>query len=324
MVNASDISSSFVLQGLVELEKEKYLYFCLSTIVYSFTLTVNSVTIFAVWKERSLHEPMYILIASLLFNDIFGSSSFFPKLIADLVASSKTISRAECLLQLLCISVEVTTFNVKAYDRYVAICQPLQYVTLMTNDKVVKIICGCWGFTFVMLIAILFLKAALPLCGDKINNIFCDNMSFVVLSCIDSSNNRVLTSAVFFSYLVSTVLVTIFSYLRIFLVCMNFSKESRQKAVHTVVTHLLNFSLFLIGALFVVLRYKLGNVTLPLTVHVLLSVTPLVFPLLFNPLIYGVRTRALKIRLARYLWSLNLGGKVNTSSRPFIFHVCHK
>ncbi|CAI9591947.1 unnamed protein product [Staurois parvus] len=298
---------------MVELEKQKYLYFCLSTIVYSFTLIISSVIIYAILKERSLHEPMYILIASLLFNEIIGSSSFFPKLMIDLITSSKNISRTECLIQNLCISTfavfEMTTFTIMAYDRYLAICQPLQYSMLMTSEKVVKIISWCWGITFVILVMLLLLTAALPLCRDKINNIFCDNMSLIVLSCVNSSNSSLPSAIVFSIYFVTTIVVTAFSYLRIFFVCMNFSKESRQKAVHTVVTHLLNFSVFLIGVFFVVLRYRLDNVTLPLTVHVLLSVTPLVFPALFNPLIYGVRTHALKIRLIQYLWKANLGGK---------------
>ncbi|XP_077307036.1 olfactory receptor 6K3-like [Lithobates pipiens] len=313
MDTASNTSTSFILLGLMELEKQKYLYFYLSTMVYSYILTVSSVIIYAILKERSLHEPMYILIASLLFNGIFGSSSFFPKLMIDLITSSKKISRTECLIQNVCISTfavfEMNTFTIMAYDRYLAICQPLQYIMLLTNEKVVKIISGCWGITFLILLFLLFLTAALPLCGDKIKNIFCDNMSLVVLACVDSSNSSAISATVFTIYFVTTILVTAFSYLRIYFVCMNLSKESRQKAVHTVVTHLLNFSIFLIGVLFVVLKYRLGNITLPLTVHVLLSFTPLVIPPIFNPLIYGIRTHALKIKLSHYLWNVILGGK---------------
>ncbi|XP_077307017.1 olfactory receptor 6K3-like [Lithobates pipiens] len=313
MDTASNTSTSFILLGLMELEKQKYLYVSLSTMVYSYILTVSSVIIYAILKERSLHEPMYILIASLLFNGIFGSSSFFPKLMIDLITSSKKISRTECLIQNLCTSTfavfEMSTFTIMAYDRYLAICQPLQYIMLLTNEKVVKIIFGCWGIAFIIFLFLLFLTASLPLCGDKIKNIFCDNISLIVLACVDSSNSSALSATVFTFNFVTTILVTAFSYLRIFLVCMNLSKESRQKAVHTVVTHLLNFSIFLIGVLFVVLKYRLGNITLPLTVHVLLSVTPLVIPPIFNPLIYGVRTHALKIKVSHYLWNVVLGGK---------------
>ncbi|XP_040195495.1 olfactory receptor 6K3-like [Rana temporaria] len=313
MAAASNTSTSFVLLGLMELEKQKYLYFSLSAMVYSYILTLSSVIIYAILKERSLHEPMYILIATLLFNGIFGSSSFFPKFMMDLITSSKKISRTECLIQNLCISTfavfEMNTFTIMAYDRYLAVCQPLRYIVLLTNEKVVKIISGCWGVTFIILLLLLFLTAALPLCGDKIINIICDNISLVVLACVDSTNSSALSATVFAIYFVTTILVTAFSYFRIFFVCVNLSKESRQKAVHTVVTHLLNFSVFLIGVLFTVLKYRLGNVTLPLTAQVLLSVTPLVFPPLFNPLIYGVRTHALKIKLRHYLWNVILGGK---------------
>ncbi|XP_072254694.1 olfactory receptor 6Y1-like [Pyxicephalus adspersus] len=313
MVSAFNISTRFVLLGLVELEKQKYLYFSLCTIVYMFILALNGVIIFAVLKDRSLHEPMYILIASLLFNEIFGSSSFFPKFIIDLITSSKEISRTECLIQILCIStfafLEMNTFTIMAYDRYLAVCQPLQYAMIITNEKIMKITYGCWGITFVILILLLLLTASLPQCGNKINNIFCENMSLVVLSCIDSSNSSLLSVAVFFTCLFTTILVTVISYSKIFFVCVKLSRESRQKAVHTIMTHLLSFSVFLIGVLFVVFRYRLGNVTLPLTVHVLLSATPLVVPPLLNPLIYGVGTHVLKLRLRKYLRKVNLSGE---------------
>ncbi|XP_068121922.1 olfactory receptor 4B13-like [Hyperolius riggenbachi] len=307
----SNINTTFLLLGLMEMDKQNVLYFSICTIVYLFILAINGVITLVIVKERSLHEPMYILIASLILNEIFGSSSFFPKLILDLIISSKTISRINCLIQTLCVSLfalfEMSTFSLMACDRYLAICHPLHYVRLMTTEKVVKLITGSWVMTLVILLVALLLTEALPLCGDKINNIFCENMSLVVLSCTDSTTSRVFSITIFLIYLVFTVLVTIFSYLRIFVVCQRLSKESQQKAVHTLVTHLLNFSVFLIGLLFVVLRYRLGNVEISLTAHVLLSATPLVFPPLCNPLIYGIRTQALKIKVVQYLWKTLAG-----------------
>ncbi|XP_018426382.1 PREDICTED: olfactory receptor 2A12-like [Nanorana parkeri] len=312
----SNISGSFTLLGLVEMEMHKYPYFLFSTVIYVFILMMNGIIVLVVVKERTLHEPMYILIASLVLNEIFGSSSFFPKLIVDLITSSKTISHRECLIQILCISTfvlfEMGTFTVMAYDRYLAVCQPLQYASLMTNDKVLKIAATCWVTSFTCIFVAVLMGWNLPLCGDKINSVFCDNMSFIVLSCLDASVNRIYASAVTYVYFCMTISVTVFSYFRIFMVCLRVSKESRRKAFHTLVTHLLNFSIFLMGVFFVFLRYRLERVNLPLMVHVLLSVTPLVFPPLLNPLIYGIRTQALKIKVIYYLQKINEGPKWTT------------
>ncbi|KAM5180502.1 olfactory receptor 2A12-like [Mantella aurantiaca] len=313
METNSNVSVNFMLLGLVEMEKHKYLYLLFSIVIYLFILMLNGIIVLVTVKERSLHEPMYILIASLIFNEIFGSSSFFPKLIVDLITSSKRISHGGCLIQTFCITtfalIELSTFTIMAYDRYLAVCQPLQYVTLMTNDKVLKIIVTCWVTFFISVFTGILMALNLSLCGDKINSIFCDNMSFIILSCVDASVNRIYSIAVMVTFFSITILVTVFSYFRIFTICLRVSKESRQKAFHTLVTHLLNFFVFLVGFLFVFLRYRLEAVNLPLMVHVLLSVTPLIFPPLLNPLIYGIRTHALKVKIVQYLLKIIEGPK---------------
>ncbi|KAM9319769.1 olfactory receptor 51E1-like [Gastrophryne carolinensis] len=305
MENVFNISKSFVFLGLVELEKQRYLFLSVSVLLYIFILLINSLLIFVVIKEQSLHEPMYILIASLLLNEIFGSCSFYPTVIVDLITSSTEISRDDCLMQAFCILTfvlsEMSTFTIMAFDRYLAICHPLHYATLMTNDRVLKVIVSSWVTCSVLVTAVVLLARRLPLCGEKINNLFCDNMSIVILSCVDASINKTFSAALNTSYVVISALVTIFSYLRILFVCLGLSKDSRQKAIHTLVTHLLNFSIYMAGFLFIFVRYRLETVNFPLTVHLLFSVNLYVFPPIINPLIYGIRTQALKIKVSKYL-----------------------
>ncbi|KAM9319772.1 olfactory receptor 52D1-like [Gastrophryne carolinensis] len=303
MENAS--SFSFVLLGLVEMQSQRYLFFLFSTAIYLVILMTNSIIVYVVLKERSLHQPMYTLIASLLLNEIFGSSSFFPKLMSDLITSTISISHTECLLQALCVSsfafFEMNTFTIMAFDRYLAVCHPLQYFTLMTNNRALKVIAIFWVTSLLCLSIVVALGWNIPLCGNKINNIFCDYMSYVVLSCVDTSANRVHSAILTSVHFIITVLVTAVSYFKIYIISLKASRESHQKAVYTVVTHLLNFSIFLVGLLFVFLRYRFEKVTLPVTGHVFLSVTALVFPPICNPLIYGIRTHALKRKVAKYL-----------------------
>ncbi|XP_073524952.1 olfactory receptor 2A25-like [Phyllobates terribilis] len=323
MENAFNISKTLVLLGLVEMERLKYLYCVLSIVLYLFIILLSIIIVFVVFTDSRLHEPMYILVSNLLLNGIFGSSTFFPKLIVDLITSSTTITHGGCLAQALCVSVfalsEMTTFTIMAFDRYLAVCHPLRYSTLITNEKVINFIVGSFVVTFTLVLISVILIWTLPLCGNRVNNVFCDNMSLIVLSCVDPSISQLYSSSGVIIYLGVTIFVTVFSYLHIFTVCMKVSGESRQKAVHTLVTHLLNFSVFLIVVLFIFIRYRLGSVKLPVIFHVFFSSTSLIIPPLFNPLIYGVRTHALRSKVADYLQKSNIWSqwiKINKHAIP--------
>ncbi|KAG8430085.1 hypothetical protein GDO86_018508 [Hymenochirus boettgeri] len=309
MVIEFNISTSFFLRGMVEMEQLRYLYGALSFVTYLFTLLCNLMVVIVVLKEKSLHQPMYSLITSLVLDGWFSSSSFLPKLIVDLFSSSVVVSREECYIQSFCLlfaySCEVSTFTIMAYDTHLAVCHPLRYNSLITNTVAVNLIAGSHFFNLILVLIVILLSARLPLCGFQINGIFCDNLSLYILSCVDSSINKVFGSVVFLMYLISALLVITYSYIRIFLICLRVSKDAGKKAIHTVVTHLLNFCIFLTGLLFVFIRYRLENGNLPLFIHILLSVAALVFPPLLTPLIYGIRTKALRTKLLVHLHKIN-------------------
>ncbi|XP_044140205.1 olfactory receptor 49-like [Bufo gargarizans] len=310
MGSVTNVSSTFLLLGLVEMEKVKHLYWFLSFIVYGFIMLLNSTIVFLVLTDRSLHEPMYIFISSLILNEIFGSSSFFPKLLIDLLMSTKTISLVGCLVQsyclLFCAYMEIANFTLMAYDRFLAVCHPLRYRNLMTNEMAVKLIIVCLIFSVTAVSIGIMLTARLYFCGNQIQNIFCDKMSLVILSCGDTTLNKVHGESVWSTYLSLTTSVIVFSYLKVYFICVKLSKESRKKAVHTVMTHIISFSVFMMGILFVFIRYRLNGHKLPVTAHNIISVVGLVTPLLFNPLIYGIRTKALKVKLIQHLQKLHL------------------
>ncbi|KAG8430084.1 hypothetical protein GDO86_018507 [Hymenochirus boettgeri] len=301
MVSEFNISTSFTLLGLVEMDGLKYLYSSLLLLIYLLILLFNLIIVIAVWAEESLHQPMYVLIASLVLNGIIGSSSFFPKLIVDLVSSTTVISRDACFIQSFCLMIstycKISTFTLMAYDTHLAVCHPLRYNSLMTNVVVLNLLVGSFFFNLIIVLITILLSARLPLCGSQINNIFCDNMSLFILSCLDSSVNNIFGTVTFAFYLITALLILLYSYIQIFLVCTKVSKDAGKKATHTVVTHLLIFSIFLKGVLFIFIRYRLENVNLPTLVHILLSMTALVFPPILTPLIYGLRTKTLKTQV---------------------------
>ncbi|XP_068121927.1 olfactory receptor 51L1-like [Hyperolius riggenbachi] len=305
MENGSTFGSTFELIGLAELEGLKYFYCLLFTVIYLCILALNIIITSVVLAEPSLHEPMYVLICNLAFNSIFGSTSFYPMLLKDLWTSSRTISQVGCLAQSACLTLyadlEISTFTIMAYDRFVAVCHPLHYVILMSNTKAIGLLIVCLLVSFLIVLIALALIMRHSFCGTKINNVLCDNMGILALACADTSANNLYGAVVITLILSFSIITIVFTYVRIYIICLRLSRESRQKALHTLFTHLINFSIFLLGYLFLVIRYRLGSATLPVRVHVGLSLPSIsVFPLV-NPLVFGIRTQALKCKIMYHL-----------------------
>lgn len=184
-----------------------------------------------------------------------------------------------------------------AYDRYLAVCHPLQYATLMTNAKVIKLLSGWSLVLFTLRLVSILLPMRLPYCGTQIKNVFCDNMSIFILACTDTTINYIYGTIITIVMICSMLFIVVFSYVTIYMVCLRLSKESRHKALHTLGTHLINFSIFFIGIVFVALRHRFGTINMPVSAQVGLSVPSIVIPQLMNPLVFGARTKALKSKI---------------------------
>ncbi|XP_073404481.1 olfactory receptor 14A2-like [Dendrobates tinctorius] len=297
----SRITTSFILLGVVEMEKFRYLYSIIALFVYLITMFICFIIVFVVWTEETLHEPMYIFICNLIFNGMFGSTTFLPKLIIDMLSGSSKITFSDCLLQSFFLhsfaAVEVFTFTIMAYDRYLAIGQPLRYPTLMTNGKALRLIAVNWSLAFIVVFIPVIMTAYLPLCGEYLNNVFCDNMSLIKLACGDALVNNIFGAVEAFLIDISCLLIIIYCYIRTFIICLRISKEACQKAIRTLVSHLVTFSSFMITSFFVLLRYRINSGSITLAAHVLITVIGLMTPITVNPIIYGIRTEALKIKI---------------------------
>lgn len=293
--------TTFVLLGVVEMERFRYLYSTISIFVYITTMFICCLIVFVVWTEASLHEPMYIFICNLILNGMFGSSTFLPKLIIDLLSGSRTITFSSCLVQSFFLhsfaAVEVFTFTLMAHDRYLAIGQPLRYSAMMTNGKALKFVTVNWAIAFIVVFIPVIMTAYLPLCGADLNNVFCENMSLIKLACGDASVNNIFGAVEAFLIDIGCLLIIIYCYIRTFLICLRISKEACQKALRTLLTHLMAFSTFMIASFFILLRYRINSGSISLTAHVLITIVGLITPITVNPIIYGVRTEALKVKI---------------------------
>ncbi|KAM3936241.1 olfactory receptor 4B13-like [Leptodactylus fuscus] len=311
MENGSRTSPDFVLIGLVEMENVKYLYSVLALVLYITNVMLSSAIICVIWMEAKLHEPMYVFIANLVFNAIIGSSTIFPKMMADLLLGFKTIDLSRCLVQSLfieCVAyTEIITFTIMAYDMYLAIGHPLRYSTLMTNEKALKSVSVTWVIVFIHRIIGVTLTARLSLCGAVINSVYCETMSLTHLACGDTTINNVFGTTSTVTVMVASLLIVTYCYVRTLVFCLKISASSSQKAIHTLVMHIAAFSTFMAASLFVGFRYRLNIGPQSSTTHVIISMTGITVSITLNPLIYGLRTEALRVRILASLRIANFG-----------------
>ncbi|XP_076863873.1 olfactory receptor 51E1-like [Brachyhypopomus gauderio] len=290
------------LEGHVELEKYRYVYFIITLAVFVFIILFNIVVIYVIFTNKRLHEPMYIFIAALLFNSLFVSIAFYPKLLSDLLSEQQVISYHACMLQAFCIYTyalsEFTLLSAMAFDRYVSICKPLQYATLVKMSTVKKVLFLCWFLPSCEHGISIILTYQLHLCKFKLNRIYCNNYSIVKLSCGDISANNIyglfaLSVAVF-----PPVIFIVFSYIRILAVCLKNSKDFRGKALQTCLPHLLIFISFSVTSCFEVINSRL-EANIPQIILMILSVEIVVVPPLINPIIYGLKLQEIFMRIKK-------------------------
>ncbi|XP_041923298.1 olfactory receptor 6N1-like [Alosa sapidissima] len=209
------------------------MYVLLVFVLYVLIITVNLTLILTVIIENSLHEPMYIFLSNLCLNSLYGTVGFYPKFLLDLQSDTYTITYSWCLTQAYVIyssvMCEITLLTVMSYDRYVAICRPLQYHSILTPHAVLKLLVVAWAYPLLAIATALVLTVRIPICGSHIRKLFCDNPSILKLGCSLATANQVWSMLHITAYCIQFVLILI-SYARIVRVCI-LSSEGRTKRV---------------------------------------------------------------------------------------------
>ncbi|XP_072531072.1 olfactory receptor 10J4-like [Salminus brasiliensis] len=292
------------LEGHVELDKYRYIYLIISFTVYLLIICCNTVVISVIYTNKQLHEPMYIFIAALLCNALCGTIAFYPKLLNDLLSEIPAISLEACIFQAFVIytyaASEFTLLSAMAYDRYVSICKPLQYATLVKMSTVRKILFICWFWPSCQNSISIILTYQLQLCKFKLKRIYCNNYAVVKLSCGDTTVHNFFGIFSLIVMVFPPVIFVIFSYVRILDVCLKNSKDFRRKALQTCFPHLIIFISFTVTSCFEVINSRLeGNV--PHLFAMIMSVENLVIPPLINPVIYGLKMQEIFNRITKII-----------------------
>ncbi|XP_061105399.1 olfactory receptor 52E8-like [Conger conger] len=289
------------LSSLRESKGNKYTYFFFFSFVYILIILFNLTLIVTIILERALHEPMYIFLCNLCFNGLYGTAGFYPKFLSDLVYGIHHISYNGCILQIFVIygyvMCEFATLMIMAYDRFVAICKPLNYHTIMTSQTIGKLILSSWLFTLITVITAIMLTIRLELCRSHIDKSYCDNWSVVKLSCVSTTVNNVFGYFLILSLIAHAVFI-VFSYMKLINACIK-SKESKKIFMKTCLPHLLSLINFTIAILFDTLFSRYGSKDFPQSLRDFLQLEFLIVPPLLNPIIYGLKLTEIRKRVFR-------------------------
>ncbi|XP_053109654.1 olfactory receptor 1038-like [Hemicordylus capensis] len=290
----------FILFGITDRSELQVPLFVLFLLIYVTTVMGNLGIFVLIRTDIHLHTPMYFFLSHLAFIDLSYSSVIAPKMLANLLALKKTISYNACAAQLVgfltCMITECFLLAVMAYDRYMAICKPLLYQTIMSQRACILLVAGPYVYSIFAALFHMIITFRLSFCSAVINHFYCDELALLELSCSNTSINRILIYA-FAGFDSCSLLVVLISYIFIVSTILRIrSVQGRSKAFSTCASHLTAVTIFYATLMFMYLQ---PSTTHSLGTDKIASVFyTLVIPML-NPLIYSLRNKEVKDALKR-------------------------
>ncbi|KAM5162598.1 olfactory receptor 6K6 [Callospermophilus lateralis] len=297
--------TEFLFSIFPHLHEGGLLFFVPLLIVYVFIITGNLVIVIVVQLDTALRTPMYFFISVLSFLEIWYTTTTIPKMLSNLVSEQKTISLAGCLMQMYFFhSLGITegcVLTAMAIDRYIAICHPLRYPTIMTPRLCIQLTAGSCLCGFLLVLPEIAWMATLPFCrSNQIHQIFCDFTPVLSLACTDTSL-VVIVDAIHAVEILASFLVIALSYIRIIVVILEMpSAEGRYKAFSTCAAHLAVFLLFFGSVAVMYLRF---SATYSVFWDTTIAVTFVILAPFLNPIIYSLRNKDMKDAIGRLLRS---------------------
>lgn len=296
------VTTHFILLGFPTHPGFQMLLFFLFLATYLLTLLENFLIILAIRSDGQLHKPMYFFLSNLSFLEMWYVTVIGPKMLVDFLSHDKTISFNGCMTPLYFfvtfVCTEYILLAVMAFDRYVAICYPLRYTVIMTNQLCGTLAAGCWFCGLMTAMIKMLFIARLHYCGTpRINHYFCDISPLLNVSCEDSSQAELVDFFLALMVIAVPLCVVVASYATILTTILRIpSAQGRQKAFSTCASHLTVVILFYSTTLFTYARPKLMYAY---NSNKVVSVLYTVIVPLFNPIIYCLRNREVKAALKK-------------------------
>nr|XP_006116936.1 olfactory receptor 10A5-like [Pelodiscus sinensis] len=294
----------FILLGYSSLTDLQGLLFL---VIYVVILLGNGVIVLVTLLDSALHTPMYFFLRNLALVEMAYSSVTLPKMAANCLAGDGSISFAGCAAQMYFLlflgGTECFLLAAMAYDRCVAVCNPLRYTLIVNREACAWLVAGSWLVNFPVHIGQTYLVFALPFCGShEINHFFCDIPPVLELSCADTYRNKIAVCAALLLLVITPFLFIVSSYIKIAGAVLRMpSAQGRHKAFSTCSSHLTVVTLFYGSAMVAYLKPKTGD---SVDMDKLLSLLYTIVTPIFNPFIYSLRNKEVNVALRKIL-----GGK---------------
>ncbi|KAM6228027.1 olfactory receptor 14A16-like [Porphyrio hochstetteri] len=311
MSNCSSSISQFLLLAFADTRELQLLHFCLFLGIYLAALLGNGLIIITIACDHHLHTPIYFFLLNLSLTDLGCISTTVPKSMANSLWDTRAISYTGCVAQLFVFGVLIVTeyclLTVMAYDRYVAICHPLHYGTLLGSRACVHMAAAAWASGFLNAVLHTANTFSLPLChGNAVDQFFCEIPQILKLSCSDAYLRETGFLVVSAYLSIGCFVFIVVSYVQIFRAVLRIpSQQGQHKAFSTCLPHLAVVSLFVSTVVFAYLKPpSISSLFLDQVVSFLYSVVP---PAV-NPLIYSMRNQKLKDAM----WKL-MTGRLNSN-----------
>ncbi|XP_067173212.1 olfactory receptor 14A16-like, partial [Apteryx mantelli] len=303
MSNSSSLNE-FLLLAFADTRELQLLHFVLFLGIYLAALLGNGLIIAVVACDHRLHTPMYFFLLNLSLFDLATITMTVPKSMANSLWDTRSISYLGCTAQVFLafflFGGDFSLLTVMAYDRYIAICRPLHYGTIMGSRACVKMAAAAWGSGLLNGLVHTANTISIPLCqGNVVDQFFCEVPQMLKLSCADSYLREVGLIVVTVCLMFGCFIFIVLSYMQIFTVVLRIpSEQGRHKAFSMCLPHLAVVFLFISTAFFAYLKPpSLSSPAMDLVVTVLYAVVP---PAV-NPLIYSMRNKELKDALRKVI-----------------------
>ncbi|KAM8923642.1 olfactory receptor 51B6-like [Lycaon pictus] len=292
-------ATPFLLTGFVGLEKAHHWISIPLSVVYISILLGNGILLFLIRVDHNLHEPMYYFLALLATTDLGMTLVTMPTVLCVMWINHREVSHGICFLQAYFIHslsmIESGILLAMAYDRFIAIRNPLRYTSIITNIQVLKIGVGVFMRGFVLILPPILPLYWFSYCRSHVlSHAFCLHQDVIKLACADITFNRLYPVVVVFSMVLMDCLIIFCSYILILQTVMSIaSEEERSKALNTCVSHICCILVFYVTVFGLTFIHRFGK-NVPHLIHIIMSYIYFLSPPFMNPIIYSIKTKQIR------------------------------
>ncbi|XP_049585967.1 olfactory receptor 2K2-like [Syngnathus scovelli] len=300
------------LDGFIDVNTYRWVYFLFLLAMYILILCSNGTIICLVWIYRNLHEPMYVFIACLSLNSLFLSTAIYPKLFADVLSNHQSISLSFCLVQFYFFyslgASDITLLLVMSYDRYVSICRPLRYASVMGTRRVSLFLALAWFLPACVMMVTISMQSKQKICSLTSGGFFC-NATVLKIYCTIPLPTMGWTFFAVSTVALIPVSLILFTYVKIFIVS-SYHSLAWKKAVDTCLPHVIVL-IATVGLVMCDGVVGLLGSALPKSVQLIMTVQTVVYAPLLNPIVYGLKLKKIRKHVEKLFRSNHVGLMAN-------------